>query len=68
MASSQHPPHDLDKPAIARSFADAVNMTAAELERWLDTPDSKEVGWTHEGEHEAVGHQEGHRIVAIKSF
>lgn len=58
--------HDLDKPAIARSFAEAVNMSPAELERWLDTGASKAVGWTREGETEAVGHKEGHRIVEIK--
>ncbi len=60
------PSHDLDKPAIAKSFADAVNMTPAALDRWLETEDSKAVGWHHEGDAEAVGHHEGHRIVAIK--
>jgi hypothetical protein len=36
------------------------------LDKWLETEDSRSVGWTHEGETEAVGHQEGRRIVAIK--
>ena len=58
--------HDLDKPAIAKDFAAAVNMMPAALEKWLETDDSKSVGWTHEGEGEAVGHQEGRRIVDIK--
>ena len=57
---------DLDRAAIGRDFSEAVNMTPAELERWLATDDSKSVGWTHEGEGEAVGHQSGRHIVAIK--
>ena len=57
---------DLDEAAIWKDFQAAVNMTPAALERWLGTTESREVGWTHEGESEAVGHQEGRRIVAIK--
>ena len=57
---------DLDRDAIAKAFNEAVNMTPAALERWLDTPESKSVGWVHDGEGEAVGHQEGRRIVEIK--
>ncbi len=57
---------DLDRPAIRREFGRAVNMSPASLEKWLATDDSRSVGWTHEGEGEAVGHQEGRRIVAIK--
>ena len=56
----------LDKAAIAKDFAAAVNMTPAALGKWLETEDSRSVGWTHEGEGEAVGHQEGRRIVEIK--
>lgn len=56
----------LDHDAIARDFAEAVNMEPAELERWLDTDESRSVGWTHDGESEAVGHQSGRLIVAIK--
>ena len=56
---------DLDEPAIWRDFKAIVNMTPAALERWLATEDSRSVGWTHEGEGEAVGHQEGRRIADI---
>ncbi len=56
--------HDHD--AIEKAFHDAVNMAPAELERWLGTEDSRSVGWTHEGEHESVGHESGRRIVDIK--
>ena len=55
-----------DHDAIATAFHDAVNMTPSELERWLDTDDSRSVGWTHEGESESVGHESGRRIVEIK--
>ena len=57
---------DLDRPAIKREFGEAVNMSPATLETWLATEESRSVGWTHEGEGEAVGHQEGRRIVEIK--
>jgi len=42
-----------------------VEMTPAELERWLDTEESRLVGWHHEGEEAAIGHQPGRRIVEI---
>ena len=57
-----------DKDQIANDFHEAVNMTPAALEKWLDTPDSKEVGWKGadgKGTGESVGHKEGARIVAI---
>ena len=57
---------DAEKKEIRASFEEAVNMTPSELERWLATEDSQKVGWTHEGESESVGHQEGRRIVAMK--
>lgn len=43
---------------------DAVNMTASELEKWLDTDQSKEVGDKSDGE-ESTGHKSGRRIVDI---
>ncbi len=55
-----------ERARIAKAFAAAVNMTAAELEAWLKTPESRSVGFKHEGEGEAVGHAEGRRIVALK--
>lgn len=44
-------------------------MAPAELERFLDTDDSKRVGWKGadgRGSGESVGHESGRRIVAIK--
>lgn len=52
-----------------RDFKQAVNMTASEIERWLETPESKEVGWKGEDgadeSAESVGHQSGRRIVSL---
>ena len=49
-----------------KDFQDAVNIPPAELEKWLETEESRSAGWTHEGESESVGHHSGRRIVAIK--
>jgi hypothetical protein len=57
---------DLDRDSIAADFRDVVNMAPAELEAWLETEESRAVGWTHESEDESVGHQSGRRIVAFK--
>jgi hypothetical protein len=46
-------------------FTDAVNMSADELERWLESDESRSVGQGGEGE-ESTGHQMGRRIVAIR--
>jgi hypothetical protein len=58
-----------DHDQIAKDFADAVNMAPAEIEKFLDTDDSKRVGWKGEGgdgHGESVGHKSGRRIVEIK--
>jgi len=47
---------------VIREFDDAVNLTASELEKWLDTDESKSVG---EGSGESKGHASGRRIVEI---
>jgi hypothetical protein len=54
----------LDDSAIARLFAELVNMDPDELEAWLETPESRKVGSKSEGG-ESVGHASGRRIVAI---
>lgn len=55
-----------DRTELRTSFRDAVNMSASELERWLETEDSRSVGWTRDGEMESVGHRSGRHIVDIK--
>ncbi|MEM1148999.1 MAG: DUF3140 domain-containing protein [Pseudomonadota bacterium] len=44
-------------------WQDLINMTASELDDWLETDESKSVGDTDEGE--STGHKSGRRIVAI---
>ena len=55
---------DEDHDTIRREFADAVNMTASELERWLETEESQSVGQKQDGG-ESTGHAEGRRIVEL---
>ena len=51
---------------VRHEFDRAVNMTPTELERWLDTEESRSVGQKdHDGD-ESVGHRSGRRIVALK--
>ena len=60
---------DDDHAQTYKAFSEAVNMTPAELETFLDTDESKEVGWKGEdgkGSGESVGHKSGRRIVEIK--
>ena len=54
---------DDDADQVRADFDDAVNMAPKELEEWLATDRSREVGW---GGGESVGHQSGRRIVEIK--
>lgn len=44
-------------------WQDAVNMAPAELEKWLETDESRSVG---QGSGESTGHKSGRRIVEIK--
>jgi hypothetical protein len=48
-----------------QDFKSAVNMTAAELEKWLATPESKDVGQKSSAGAESVGHDSGRRIVKL---
>ncbi len=58
----------LDRDAVVEHFHAAVNMTASQLDRWLDSDDSKAVGWKGEdgdGPEESIGHESGRRIVKL---
>ncbi len=57
---------ETDRDATFTAFNEVVNMTPAAIEKHLDTDESQEVGFTHEGEGESVGHHSGRRIVEIK--
>ena len=49
---------------VHREFDEAVNMSAAELEKWLGTDESEDAG-QHKDGGESVGHESGRRIVQI---
>jgi hypothetical protein len=50
---------------VWKDFHEAVNMTASQIESWLDTDESKSVGQKSSDGAESVGHQSGRKIVAI---
>lgn len=57
----------MDETQVRKDFAEAVNMTASELEKWLKTRESRSVGWKGADGRakESVGHASGRRIVQI---
>ena len=54
-----------DPDKVEKEFATAVNMTAAELTKWLGTDESRKVGFKPGGQGESVGHASGRRIVKL---
>ena len=54
-----------DDATALKEFKEAVNMTASELEHWLETDHSKEVGQKSDGASESTGHQSGRHIVEL---
>ena len=55
----------MDRAKVRREFDLAVNMTAGEIERWLNTDESKSVGFKRDGATESIGHASGRHIVRI---
>ena len=53
-----------DRQQVIADFDEVVNMTAQELEEWLETDESKSVGQS-DGRGESKGHESGRRIVEI---
>ncbi|MBV0881269.1 DUF3140 domain-containing protein [Noviherbaspirillum sp. L7-7A] len=53
-----------EKRKTIADFKQAVNMTPAQLEKWLGSDDSKRVG-QKQGSSESVGHQSGRRIIDL---
>jgi len=54
-----------DRDAAARAFAALVNLTADELEAWLETEESRRVGQKKDGAEESIGRAAGRRTVAL---
>lgn len=55
-----------DQQTAYDDFREAVNMSPAELEQWLDTPESNAVGAKEGDGAESVGHASGRRIIALR--
>ncbi len=58
---SKKPDHD----ETISQFKAAVNMTASQIEKWLDSAESQEVGQKKDGAQESTGHESGRQIIAI---
>ena len=59
---------EINRDKVRKDFDEAVNMTASDLKKWLDTKESRAVGWKGKdgkGKGESVGHASGRRIVGI---
>jgi hypothetical protein len=50
---------------VYKQFHEAVNMTPAELKKWLASDESKQVGQKSSPGAESVGHDSGRKIIAI---
>lgn len=53
-----------ERKQIVSDFKQAVNMTPAQLEKWLASEDYRRVG-QKQGGGESVGHQSGRRIIDL---
>jgi Protein of unknown function (DUF3140) len=54
-----------ERKKIRGDFRAVVNMTSAQLERWLETDESQSVGFVRDGDRESVGHRSGRKIIEI---
>jgi hypothetical protein len=55
---------DGEREETWNDFRELVNMTPADLEKWLESDDSRSAGQSQDGG-ESTGHASGRRIVAI---
>jgi len=64
-----HGKADDQRKEVVQEFKRLVNMTPGQIEKFLDTTDSKRVGFKQGGvggTGESVGHKSGRRIIQIK--
>lgn len=54
-----------DTDQVIAEFGDAVNMTPKQLDRWLGTEESWQVG-QKDGGRESTGHASGRRVVELQ--
>jgi Protein of unknown function (DUF3140) len=60
------PPDSEEAGEVKREFRERVNMSPSQIERWLDTDESKSVGQASGSAGSTVGRDSGRRIIAIK--
>ena len=53
-----------ERDDVRREFGEVVTMTPKQLEDWLETDESREVGQKRDGG-ESTGHESGRRIVEL---
>lgn len=56
--------NDDERSEVRQEFEDVVNIAPADLERWLETDESRAVGQKSGGE--STGHASGRRIVELR--
>ena len=56
---------DQEKKEVQQEFKEVVNMSAKQIEKWLDTEESKSVGQKKDDDDESTGHKSGERIIEI---
>ncbi|KAI1343854.1 hypothetical protein F5Y15DRAFT_368202 [Xylariaceae sp. FL0016] len=55
-----------DDQTVIEEFNDIVNMSASDLESWLQGDSSQDAGWGKgDGSGETVGHESGRKIIEI---
>lgn len=54
-----------ERKVVIAKFKEAVNMTPKQLESWLETTESQEVGQKHDEHDESTGHKSGRCIVEL---
>lgn len=53
------------KSQIIQAFKEAVNMSSQDLQAWLQTDQSQQVGQKRANNQESIGHQSGKKIVGL---
>jgi len=56
---------DTDNRETYKEFQSVVNMTANQLEHWLETDESKSVGMKDDKGEESTGHKSGRYIIEL---
>src|SRR5262249_20953076 len=58
---------DATRAETLKNFTALVNLSSAELRKWMKSGESKAVGWVRQGETESVGRQSAKAILKIKA-